>query len=285
MKAEEINIRDPYILVHEGRYYMYGTRGETAFSEEADGFDVYISTDLLNFEGPYEVFHRPKDFFSRKNFWAPEVHVYDNRFYMFASFANEQEGLGTCILAADSPMGPFSPWSEGYVTPHNWRCLDGTLYVSKEGTPYMVFSHEWVQIQDGTICAMELSKDLKQAVGEPFVLFAASEAKPFVKDVGGGNYVTDGPFLIRTEDDMLHMLWSTFGETGYVEAMAHADTNEIGGKWTVDETLLYHEDGGHGMIFRDLQGQYQMVLHSPNTAFHEHPVWIPLDYEGGFRVK
>ena len=69
------------------------------------------------------------------------------------------------------------------------------------------------------MCAIELSKDLKESVGKPFVLFSASEAKPFVKRYFFRNYVTDGPFLIRTEDEKLHMLWSTNAKTGYVEAM------------------------------------------------------------------
>ena len=29
MKTEEVNIRDPYILLHEGVYYLYGTRSAT----------------------------------------------------------------------------------------------------------------------------------------------------------------------------------------------------------------------------------------------------------------
>lgn len=29
MKRTEINIRDPFVLVHEGKYYLYGTRGAT----------------------------------------------------------------------------------------------------------------------------------------------------------------------------------------------------------------------------------------------------------------
>ena len=59
--------------------------------------------------------------------------------------------------------------------------IDGTLYISKVGTPYMVFCHEWKQIHDGTVCAVELSPDLKKSVGEPRELFKASSAKPFVK--------------------------------------------------------------------------------------------------------
>ena len=45
MLLSEINLRDPYVLVHEGRYYLYGTRGATCWGP-ATGFDVYTGTDL-----------------------------------------------------------------------------------------------------------------------------------------------------------------------------------------------------------------------------------------------
>ena len=285
MKSSEINIRDPFVLVHEGTYYLYGTRGETAFTKEAWGFDVYTGTDLENWEGPFEVFHRPENFWSTKSYWAPEVYFYRDRFYMFATFEDGHKGLGTSVLVSDSPKGPFTMWSDKYVTPENWRCLDGTLYVDRKGTPYMVFCHEWRQVRDGTVCAMKLSEDLKQAAGEPFVLFSASEAKPFVKKVFFFNYITDGPYLLRTEDGRLHMLWSTTAKTGYVEAIAHSVNNEIDGNWKVEEELLYDHDGGHGMIFRDRNGEYQMTLHYPNTFKKEHPIFIPLEYKDGFVLK
>ena len=38
MKKEEINIRDPFILLADGVYYMYGTRGARCWGED-DGFD------------------------------------------------------------------------------------------------------------------------------------------------------------------------------------------------------------------------------------------------------
>ena len=47
MKLADINIRDPYVLLHEGKYYLYGTRGATCWGE-ADGFDAYVSDDLEN---------------------------------------------------------------------------------------------------------------------------------------------------------------------------------------------------------------------------------------------
>lgn len=285
MKCEEINIRDPYVLVYNDTYYMYGTRGKNAFKGEEFGFDVYKSKDLLNWDNPIEVFHRPENFFSKKSYWAPEVHLVDGKFYMLATFENMNKGLGTAILKADSPEGPFIMWSDGYVTPRQSRCLDGTLYISKDKKPYMVYCHEWKEIHNGTVCAIPLSDDLKCAIGEPRILFSASNARPFVKRFLFRNYVTDGPFLIRTEDNRLHMLWSTYAKTGYVEAMAHSDNDDITGNWTVDDRVLYDHDGGHGMIFRTTGGEYKLVLHYPNTFGKEHPVFIPLTYEarGGAR--
>lgn len=91
--------------------------------------------------------------------------------------------------------------------------------------------------------------------------------------------------MIRTEEGRLHMLWSTTAKTGYVEAIAHSDNDEINGNWKVEEELLYDHDGGHGMIFRDLKGQYQLTLHYPNTFRKEHPVFLPLEYKDGFILK
>lgn len=39
MKLSEINIRDPFVLLHNGRYYMYGSRvGEQTGFEEHPKF-------------------------------------------------------------------------------------------------------------------------------------------------------------------------------------------------------------------------------------------------------
>ena len=45
MKRGDINIRDPYVLVHDGKYYLYGTRSESCWGE-MDGFDCYVGEDL-----------------------------------------------------------------------------------------------------------------------------------------------------------------------------------------------------------------------------------------------
>ena len=145
-------------------------RGGITCWGKADGFDVFVSEDLENWEGPFEVFHNDGTFWADHHYWAPEVHPYDGAFYMFASFKKAGVCRGTQILKAESPMGPFHPHSDGPLTPRDWECLDGTLYLSAAGKPYMIFCHEWLQVHDGEIWAVPLSGDLKTTAGEPFLL-------------------------------------------------------------------------------------------------------------------
>lgn len=131
MKNTDFNIRDPFILPFEGKYYMYA-------SNYPHGFTAYVSDDLVEWSKPVPVINFPKDFWATKDFWAPEVHLYRGSFYLFASLYSEKANRGTQIFKASSPLGPFEPISDGPVTPADWMCLDGTLYCDKNGTPYML---------------------------------------------------------------------------------------------------------------------------------------------------
>lgn len=279
MKTNEIHVRDPFVLPWEGSYYLYGTRGPTCWGL-ADGFDVYVGKDLENWEGPIEIFHNDGSFWADREYWAPEVHVIDGAFYMFASFHSPDRRRGTQILRAEKPTGPFVPISDGPVTPADWECLDGTFFQSKDGDPYLVFCHEWLQVHDGEVCAMKLTPDLKAAAGEPRVLFRASQAPwvvPSVDKDGNKNYVTDGPWLHRCPDGRLMMLWSSHGKDGYAQAAAYSDNGDITGNWTPAAEPIFGRDGGHGMIFRDFEGVQHLVLHAPNENPYERPVFLPFE--------
>ncbi len=279
MKTSDINIRDPFIVVEDGKYYMYGTRAAN-FGVKIGGFDVYVSTDLETWSDPIECFNSDKNSLCHGVNWAPEVHKYNGCYYMFATFTNKDTNLrGTYILKSDNLLGPFVPHSEGPVTPLDWECLDGTFYLSKDGKPYMVFCHEWTQVSNGEVCFVELSSDLKKAVGEPVLLFHGSDMIG-VKAGKSGQYVTDGPFLYRTKDDKLLMIWSSFGEGGYTEAIAYSDNGEIDGNWMHSEKHLFTENGGHGMIFRDLEGNLCFIMHRPNTSTYERPQIIRIKDTG-----
>ena len=287
MRLSDINIRDPFVLVHKGRYYLYGTRGATCWGP-ADGFDVYVSDDLAEWDGPRACFHNDGAFWADRDYWAPEVHPYSGAFYMFASFKGEGANRGTAILRADTSLGPFEPWSIGPVTPREWMCLDGTFHRDGDGRPWMVFCHEWVQAGDGTVCAMPLTDDLRRAAGGPTVLFRASDAewkKRLRHSSGIEGYVTDGPFLWRLSTGALACLWASFSESGYTEAQAISDSGDILGPWRQAEPL-FMADGGHGMLFRALDGRLLLALHSPNEHLMERPVFVEVEERSGMiRVK
>ncbi|HEX3051335.1 MAG TPA: glycoside hydrolase family 43 protein [Aggregatilineaceae bacterium] len=282
LKNSDIHIRDPFVLpvMAEKQYYLYGTTGPETWTHSASGFDYYTGSDLQNWNGPFPAFRPPTGFWADRNFWAPEVHVYRERYYLFASFKAEGVCRGTQILAADSPAGPFLPISDSPVTPHDWECLDGTLFVNDH--PWIVFCHEWVQVGDGEICALRLSDDLKSAVGQPHLLFRASEA-PWAQEINSKNrkgYVTDGPSLHRLANGDLIMLWSSFSTGGYTVGIARSASGGIAGPWQQMPEPLYAGDGGHCMVFRAFDGQLRLAFHRPNESPNERPLFIPLRENG-----
>lgn len=274
MKRSEIQIRDPFVYADDsaGIYHLYGTNfhdGKAFY-----GFDCYTSSDLENFDGPFPVFRPTQDFWANlPEFWAPELHFHCGKFFLFATFHSSHHARGTQILESASPLGPFIPISDGPVTPSHMECLDGTLYVAPDGVPWIVFCHEWLQIVDGTICAMPLSDDLSMAAGSPEVLFAASDA-PWTRPIrADGSRVTDGPFLIR-HNKKLCMIWSSFGEKGYAMGAAVSLSGKITGPWKNRTEPIFADNGGHGMIFRDFAGNMRMTVHMPNSA-PERPLFMP----------
>jgi hypothetical protein len=281
MRLDDIQIRDPFVLfdADTGRYHLFGSTDADIWSGPATGFDTYWSGDLEDWHGPAPAFRPAEDFWSHTQYWAPEVHRYRDAFYMFATFTADGERRGTQALRSDRPEGPYEPWSDGPLTPREWECLDGTLHV-EDGVPYLVFCHEWKDVGDGEVCAIRLGDDLRTTVGEPALLFRASEApwaRPIPRPEFPEVFVTDGPSLHRTSDGRLLMLWSSFGDTGYAMGVATSRSGRIDGPWTQAAEPLWPADGGHGMIFADAAGGLYLTLHTPNRTPDERARLFPLE--------
>ena len=273
LKRQDIRIRDPFILTDKENkcYYMYGTtslKNDTLVAGST--WSVYKSKDLENFEEPKIIFDGSEiNFWADRDFWAPEVHKYNGKYYLFGSCIKEGKNRASQIFVCDTPDGKFKPITDKPTTPEKWMCLDGTFYIEND-IPYMVFSHEWVQVKDGEIWAQELSKDLTKKIGEPFMLFKASDSPYVTEFPREGCYVTDGPFIFR-ENDKLKMIWSSFNNGKYL--VLEATAKSIRDKW---EHLpnKYDFDGGHAMIFYTLEGERMISLHAPNEANLERAVFI-----------
>jgi arabinan endo-1,5-alpha-L-arabinosidase len=281
----EFRIRDPFILpvAAEKKYYMFGTtalRGESMTG--GPHFDCYEGTDLVHWHGPHRIFDGPPDYWGTEDYWAAEAHRYRGRYYLFASFKAPGKCRGTDILISttDSPLGPYVPHTENSpITPHDWECLDGTLFVDEADQPWMVFCHEWVQVSDGTICAVPLSPDLRRPIGVPTLLLAASESG-WSEPHNGKDRITDGPFLHRTRTGKLLMMWSSVLKGKYAMGVATSESGKLQGPWQHTHPVLVGDDGGHGMLFRDFSGNLLLSVHRPNRGPAERPILFAIDDSG-----
>lgn len=286
LKTSEVNIRDPYVLAHDGKYYMYGTRSATTWGP-ADGFDCYISENLEDWKGPVEIFKRPEGFFADREYWAPECIYYQKAFYLVTTFGAKDKKKGIYILRCQEPAGNYELYSER-LTPEDWTCIDGTIYF-EDDTPMLVFSHSFEDTPDGDMCVIPLAKDLKQAAGNPQKLFSAGEAAwanpvPFAKEefgMDGDVYFTDGPCLMKMEDGRLYMTWSSCGTSGYAVGVAVSKNGSVNGPWEHIEEPIFPVNGGHGMMFKDLDGKLCFVLHYPNDKYKERPLFTDMQLENG----
>ena len=269
--VRDVHISDPFILADEasGRYYTYVQfidRERFPGLPAGPGYFYALeSPDLIHWSEPKVCFERG-DFWADLDYWAPECHRWRGRYYLISSFRARGTYRRCQCLVSDSPLGPFAPHGEP-LTPMGWHCLDGTLYRDPAGKPWLVFCHEWLQVEDGQICAVPLAEDLSRAVGGPMVLFRASEA-PWTGPVIRGGGVTDGPFLHRLPGGRLILLWSSFVPGGgYAMSYAVSRSGDLRGPWVQREEPLYAMDGAHCMLFRAFSGQLMMACHGPN----DHP--------------
>ena len=278
----DINIRDPYIMPdHEkGIYYMYRTSTSTGVDgKERGGVEVFKSKDLEKWDGPVKVFTVAEDNWITGRVWAPEVHRYNGKYYLFATLNSDIEWKGavegwppythraTQIFHSESPEGPFLPFGTLPHTPIDNMALDGTLWV-EDGIPYMIYCHEWVQVGDGTMEMVKLKPDLSDTDGQPISLFCASAAE---WSTGRTNwpgqpsgYVTDGCFLYRTKTGKLLMIWSSFMNDEYAIGIAESATGKVIGPWIQQKEPLFNQGGGHGMIFEAFDGRLCITFHRPN---------------------
>ncbi|QNP76208.1 family 43 glycosylhydrolase [Streptomyces roseirectus] len=290
MRLPGMPLHDPYVVADAASrtYYLYTSNVPSLTGVEGAGTMVYRSADLREWEAPVVVFlaSEQEGGWATEGAWAPEVHERAGRYYLFTTLHNEERRLGegtymrgTVTAVSDSPLGPFTLLDPSRpVPPAHLMTLDGTLYVDRDGQPWMVYAHEWLQTVDGTMEAVRLTGDLSGAVGDPVHLFRGSDAFWLNEQIPPGlphrlpPYVTDGPQLLRAPDGALLMLWSTYeknvpGEDGsltgdYVQTYAVSESGRLTGPWTQRQPLV-RGDSGHGMLFRAFGGELMMILHRP----------------------
>ena len=76
------------------------------------------------------------------------------------------------------------------------------------------------------------------------------------------------------------MLWSTFINSKYAECLVRFKDGEIGMDFEHLDPII-DNDGGHGMVFTDLEGNLVLTYHTPNVSLFEHPHFVAVEDMGG----
>lgn len=267
---DSIFLSDPAILADQNtkQYYMTGTGGMLWKSKDLkfwDGPYIVAKTDSTSWMGP------------RPMIWAAEIHAYKNRYYYFATFTNRAVKIDSVkgnvierrachVLVSEQADGPYTPMKDSIYLPAEKPTLDGTFWIESDGKPYMVYCYEWLQNWNGTIEKIELKPDLSGSIGKGKLLFRASDA-PWSreKDDNGNdrpNKVTDGPYLFRTANRRLGMIWTSWIYDVYTQGVAYSASGTLDGPWIQQKDPITPSNYGHGMLFRTLEGKLLMSLHS-----------------------
>ena len=175
---------DPFILLHDGKYYCYPT------SDSHNGYIVYESDDLINWTDRGYCLTK-EDVMGKDGFWAPEVTYYNGKFYMVYT---SDFHLG--IAVSDSPLGPFKQAEKKWLSDD--RAIDGSFFIDDDGSVYLYYVD--YKHPGGPICVRRLSDDLQGFVGEEKVLIRPTEKWELVTAYeynGQMLCVTEGPFMLK----------------------------------------------------------------------------------------
>ncbi|MEU5872342.1 glycoside hydrolase family 43 protein [Glycomyces sp. NPDC047369] len=302
LRLPDMPLHDPYVVADAdtGLYHLFTSNLDSSGTPGV-GTMAYRSRNLRDWAEPVPVFLVADEEapWARHGAWAPEVHRWNGRWYLFTTLHNADAPLpipqpgeygtpfpvanyrrSTIVAVADALTGPYRMLHPGEtVLPAELMTLDGTLYTDDAGTPWMVYANEWLQRIDGTIEAFPLTEALDAVAGDPVVLFRGSDASWLTRELPAGvphqiaPYVTDGPQLHRAPGGALVCLWSTYEKNrltaggidgDYVQTWAVSPSGRLEGPWEQREPLV-RADSGHGMLFTAFDGTLMLVLHRPFT--------------------
>jgi hypothetical protein len=280
LKLPGIPARDASILADADSrtYYLY-----TSPEAPAGSVVAYKSKDLTNWEGPASVFQVPPESWAKsaEGVRDPRVFAYRGKYYLFATLFNSESIIakppaswrvnsmrGTQLFVSESPQGPFSavPSSANKpYTPADYVALGGSLYIEGD-LAWLIYVHDWTQVIDATIDAVRLKADLSAPVEAPTYLFEASDAPWFQQQTAASRepryYPAGGPFVYRTRNGSLIMLWSSPRNGKSAVTVARSVTGEVRGPWKQGTTLL-SDDSAQATVFKSFDGRLMMAVHQP----------------------
>ena len=267
---------DPFVLWHGGLYYAYGTglhgRGGGGAFEVLSSPDLHTWTSYGGALVPYT--DEPLEY------WAPEVAVRGERFYMYYSAGVGDVGHHLRVAVADSPLGPFTDQGLN-LTPGLPFAIDPSPFRDQDGQWYLYYACDLLDGErPGTSLAVQRLEDMTRLSGEPVTvlragsdwqLYAAARSMPTY----GGTYdwhTLEGAFVVR-RGERYHLFYSGGAWTNETYGVGHAVAAHPLGPWhepVEGAVMLRSGQGligpGHISVVQAPGGQDYMVYHAWDEA-------------------
>lgn len=254
------NLADPSVSKFGDTYYLYGTTDLDYGLGRAGTPVVWKSKDFVNwsFEGShirgfdwakgYEYVNdkgeKKKGYF---RYWAPgKVIEQDGRYYLYVTFVKPDEKMGTYVLVADRPDGPFRfaegkglsvPGTAEADSPAIVPDIDGEPFVDEDGKGYIFWRRRF---------AARLSDDKLHIEGEPVSIKTARQG------------YSEGPLMFKRKG-IYYYVYTLSGHQNYANAYMMSRESPLIGfvKPEGNDIFLFSAPEnqvwgpGHGNVFYD----------------------------------
>ena len=252
---------DPFILLHDGKYYHYATN-------DPDGYRVLESEDLVNWTDRGYCFHKDNVQGDRW-FWAPEIKEKNGKFYMVYS---SEEHLGVAV--ADSPLGPFTQEKKCWLSERNG--IDGDFFIDDDGQVYLYY----VRFDHGNVIyGTKMSDDMltMDEANEVRLLAAEEEWETIM------GRVAEGPFMVK-HNGKYYLTYSANDYRSVYYAIGYAVSDSPLGpfKKFAGNPILVKNDAvngtGHHSFTTSKDGKNQIcVYHIHKSLTEVHPRMTCID--------
>jgi len=263
----DFHLRDAFILADpKGYYTMVGSSDQAS---RAIGIRAWQSPDLhtwtaLDFLWTFDrdatwsqAPPRQGDGPLMRGVLAPELHFVKDTYWIPYSLSWQQTGLLKSITG--KLKGPYVDVTAGPLTEQSTH---NSLFMDDDGAVYSIY-------QGGMLARMK--DDMTGFSGAPKQIL----------DAQGAQIGTEGAFIVKIKGRYVLGAAQWHGDTGVdgTYDLMYSTAKDINGPYGPRRLAVPH--GGHGTIFRDLQGQWQCTLfgNDRTAPFRARPGLIPLHIE------
>lgn len=251
---------DPFILYHNGKYYLYSTNSEL-------GFKVYSSEDMSVWKDE-GLCLKKEDVMGESGFWAPEL-TYRNGIFYMVYVADAHLGIAT----STSPLGPFTQSEKKWISERN--AIDGHFFTDDDGVTYLYY----VRFDQGNVLYVaKMSEDLLSIDEENERFLFRAEHDWELKDCS----VVEGPFVLKRNGKYFLTYSANHTRSPYYAiGLAIADS-PIGTfkRYANNPILKMNEEVngvGHHSLFYTPDGELVCVYHSHYSKTQFTPRTVCID--------